>query len=66
MAKILTAFFSRADENYFGGSMRYIEIGNTEVVVGKIRELMLIRSYSELEEFCDHYGLDPSAVRKIY
>lgn len=33
---------------------------------GKIRELMLIRSYSELEEFCDHYGLDPSAVRKIY
>ncbi len=40
MAKTLIAFFSRADENYFGGSMRYIEVGNTEVVVGKIRELI--------------------------
>lgn len=32
----LVAYFSRADENYFGGSMRYIEKGNTEVVVEKI------------------------------
>ncbi len=38
MAKTLIAFFSRADENYFGGSMRYIEVGNTEVVAGKIKE----------------------------
>ena len=29
MAK-LVAFYSRADENYFGGSMKYIQIGNTE------------------------------------
>lgn len=35
----LTAFFSRADENYFGGAMRYIEVGNTEVVCGIIGEL---------------------------
>ena len=28
MAK-LVAFYSRADENYFGGSMKYIQIGNT-------------------------------------
>ena len=27
---ILTAFYSRADENYFGGSLRYIKAGNTE------------------------------------
>ena len=40
MAKILTAYFSRADENYFGGSMRYVEVGNTEIAVGKIRELI--------------------------
>ena len=40
MAKTLIAFFSRADENYFGGSMRYIEVGNTEVAVGKIKELI--------------------------
>ncbi len=38
--KILIAYFSRADENYFGGSMRYIKVGNTEVVVGKIKELI--------------------------
>ena len=29
MAK-LVAFYSRADENYFGGSLKNIEIGNTE------------------------------------
>ena len=27
---ILTALYSRADENYFGGSLRYIKTGNTE------------------------------------
>ena len=29
MAK-LVAFYSRADENYFGGAYRYIQVGNTE------------------------------------
>ena len=27
MAKTLIAFFSRADENYFGGAMRYVKNG---------------------------------------
>ncbi len=40
MGKTLIAFFSRADENYFGGSMRYVDVGNTEIAVGKIRELI--------------------------
>ena len=40
MAKILIAFFSRADENYFGGSMKYIEVGNTEIVAGKIKDII--------------------------
>ena len=40
MAKMLMAFFSRADENYFGGSMRYIEVGNTEIVAGKIKDMI--------------------------
>ena len=40
MGKTLIAFFSRAHENYFGGAMRYVEVGNTEIVVGKIRELI--------------------------
>lgn len=37
MAK-LVAFYSRADENYFGGDMRYIEVGNTEKIAGMIAD----------------------------
>ena len=40
MAKTLIAFFSRADENYFGGAIKYIEIGNTEIVAGKIKGMI--------------------------
>lgn len=35
MAK-LVAFYSRADENYFGGAYRYTEIGNTEKAANMI------------------------------
>ncbi len=40
MAKTLIAFFSRADENYFGGAMRYVKVGNTEIVCNRIQELI--------------------------
>ena len=40
MAKTLIAFFSRADENYFGGAMRYVKVGNTEIVAGIINDLI--------------------------
>ena len=40
IANTLIVFFSRADENYFGGAMRYVEVGNTEIAVGKMRELI--------------------------
>ena len=40
MAKTLIAYFSRADENYFGGAMRYLKVGNTEIVCGLIKELI--------------------------
>ena len=33
---------------------------------GEIHELMLIRSYSELEDFCRANAIDPDSVRKIY
>ena len=45
MAKTLIAFFSRADENYFGGAMRYVKVGNTEIVVGLINELIEADSF---------------------
>jgi len=40
MKKTLIAFFSRADENYFGGAMHYVKVGNTEIVCGIIKELI--------------------------
>jgi len=40
MAKTLIAFFSRADENYFGGAMRYVKVGNTEIVCHIMKDLI--------------------------
>ena len=40
MGRTLIAYFSRADENYFGGAMRYVKIGNTEIVAGIMKELI--------------------------
>ena len=40
MAKTLIAFFSRADENYFSGAMRYVKVGNTEIVVNGMKEMI--------------------------
>ena len=45
MAKTLIAFFSRADENYFGGAMRYVKVGNTEIVCDIIKDLTGADSY---------------------
>lgn len=36
--KSIIIYFSRADENYFGGEMRYVEKGNTEVIAEYIRD----------------------------
>ena len=40
MAKTLIAFFSRADENSFGGAMRYVKFGNTETVCSIMKDLI--------------------------
>ena len=37
--KSIVIYFSRIDENYFGGSMRYIAKGNTEVVAEYIKHI---------------------------
>ncbi len=37
--KSLIIYFSRADENYFGGDMKYIDKGNTEIIAEYIRDL---------------------------
>ena len=45
MAKTLIAFFSRADENYFGGAMRYVKTGNTEIVVSGMKDMITADSF---------------------
>ena len=45
MAKTLIAFFSRADENYFGGAMRYVKVGNNEIVCSIMKELIEADSF---------------------
>lgn len=40
MSNTLIAYFSRADENYFGGAIHYVKKGNTEIVCEKIKELI--------------------------
>ncbi len=37
--KKLVAFYSRADENYFGGTIRSIKVGNTEKAAEMIAEI---------------------------
>ena len=60
MSKELIAFFSRAGENYFGGSYRYVNVRNTGIVAGMIHELTgaemfridPVNPYSEDYETC--------------
>lgn len=39
MAKLI-AFYSRADENYFGGAMKTVKVGNTEKAANMLAELI--------------------------
>ena len=45
MAKTLIALFSRADENYFGGAMRYVKVGNTEIICEIMKDMIPADSF---------------------
>ena len=45
MASKLIAYFSRAEENYFGGAMRDLKVGNTEIVCNIITEMIPADSF---------------------
>ena len=56
MKKVLIAYYSRRGENWVNGSIRSLNLGNTEVVASKIKELLpeadlfhidTVRKYSE-------------------
>ena len=38
--KSIVIYFSRADENYFGGEMKYVDKGNTEVIAEFIKDIV--------------------------
>lgn len=38
--KSIVIYFSRADENYYGGRKKYLKVGNTEIVAGIIASLV--------------------------
>lgn len=38
--KSIIIYFSRADENYFGGEMKYINKGNTEIIAEYIKDIV--------------------------
>lgn len=40
MSKKLIAYYSRADENYVNGQLKYLKKGNTEIVAEKIAEIL--------------------------
>lgn len=55
--KSIIIYFSRADENYFGGSLKYIDKGNTEIVAEYIKDITgaEIFKVEPLEEYSKDY-----------
>ncbi len=61
--RVLVVFFSRAGENYYNGGRRNLEVGNTEVVAGMIRDRIGAELYKiePAEPYPDGYD---DAVRR--
>lgn len=65
MANVLTVFYSRKGENYFGGSIRSIKVGNTARVAGYIQkavggdlfELETVREYAKDYHECTNEAM---------
>ena len=58
--RILLAYYSRAGENYYYGGRRTLEVGNTEVLAGMIRQLIACDVYRI--EAADPYSDDYDAT----
>jgi len=69
MAKTLIAFYSHAGENYVNGSVRFLERGNNEVIVDKIKaalpeaDVFRIETVKEYKE--DYYELIEEAKQEL-
>lgn len=63
--KVLLVFFSRAGENYFNGDRKVLEVGNTEVVAGMIRDALGCDVFwiQPVDPYSDRY--DPTVQRNV-
>ncbi len=63
--KVLLVFFSRAGENYFHGGRKVLEVGNTEVVAGFIRDALRCDVFEirPVEPYSNRY--DPTVERNL-
>lgn len=59
MSKILVAYYSRCGENYFGGSLKTIHKGNTQIVAEKIADLLKtdIFEIKQAKPYSDDYNI---------
>jgi flavodoxin len=57
--RILIAYYSRAGENYYYGGRRNLEVGNTEVLAGMIRQLLACDVYriEAADPYSDDYDV---------
>ncbi|MFG1820113.1 flavodoxin [Kribbella sp. NPDC049174] len=64
-ARVLLVYFSRAGENYHYGGRRTLEVGNTEVVAGMVRDLIACDVHRI--EAADPYptGYDETVARNV-
>ena len=64
-ARVLVAYFSRAGENYHYGGRRVLEVGNTEVLVGLIRDRIACDVYriEAAEPYSEDY--DDTVARNV-
>ncbi|MEI3522347.1 MAG: hypothetical protein V8Q40_15660 [Anaerosacchariphilus sp.] len=50
MNHILIAYFSRAGENYFGGKIKSVEVGNTEICAKELKKAIEAESFQNRDE----------------
>jgi flavodoxin len=64
-ARVLVAYFSRAGENYHYGGRKFLEIGNTEVLAGMIRNHITcdVHRIEAAEPYSDDY--DDTVARNV-
>ena len=68
MSKALIVYYSRADENYFGGTTRYVEKGNTEKaaeILSRLTGAELFKLEQKVPYAADYYTCIAQAKKDL-